>query len=136
MTREVCYHHLFKSKQYILFVQLGFQVKKNKCGTYKVFVLFVQQEKRPNTEAPLSPTGTTILHLEGSFSKSLLLRNGAVCQSQEEALREMTPELHGTRQNAKVVARAAADGSLERSLEDQQNKAARSSSTKKALPDP
>lgn len=57
------------------------------------FVLFVQQENRLDTEAPLFHSGTKILHLDGSFLKSVPLRNGAVCQSQEEALREITPEL-------------------------------------------
>lgn len=43
---------------------------------------------------------------------------------------------HGTRQNAIFPARAATDGSLERSSEDQQDKAARSSSPTRAVPDP
>lgn len=39
----------------------------------------------PDTEAPLSRSGTKILHLDGSFSKCVALRNRAVCQSQAES---------------------------------------------------
>lgn len=48
-------------------------------------VLFVRQENRPDTEAPLSRSGTKILHLDGSFSKCVALRNRAVCQRQAES---------------------------------------------------
>lgn len=55
--------------------------------------VLLQQENRPYTEAPLSRSGTKILHLDSGFLKPRPLRNAAVCQSQEEGQREITPEL-------------------------------------------
>lgn len=77
-----------------------------------------------STETPLSQIETKILHLASSSLKSLPLRHGAVYQSWDEGQEEITPKLTQPKPQKILPTMAAADGSLGRSLEDQQDTAA------------
>lgn len=86
------------------------------------FVLFVQQENWLETEAPLSPRGTKILHLDGSFLKSLPAQKwGSLSKPGGSAAGNYSwaPTAQG---KTFFPARAAADGSLERSSEESKPK--------------
>lgn len=76
----------------------------------------------PFTVAPLSQSETKIPHLASSFLKSLPLRYDAVYQSQEWRRQEII--LQGPNQKVVFPTMAAADVSLGRSSEDQQDTAA------------